>query len=114
MMQSLPELPPLALYVHFPWCLKKCPYCDFNSHPQRAGMDNAALHARYVQALLADIETCLPLAQGRRIISVFLGGGTPSLFAPELIAGFLRRARVIAQKFVFFSKRACISLSFVL
>ena len=95
MMPPLPELPPLALYVHFPWCLKKCPYCDFNSHPQRAGMDNAALHARYVQALLADIETCLPLAQGRRIISVFLGGGTPSLFAPELIAGFLHRARAL-------------------
>ncbi|MBR6976117.1 MAG: radical SAM family heme chaperone HemW, partial [Ottowia sp.] len=95
MMQQLPELPPLALYVHFPWCLKKCPYCDFNSHPQRAGIDNAALHARYVQALLADIESCLPLVQGRHIVSVFLGGGTPSLFAPELIADFLRRARAL-------------------
>ena len=88
----LQQLPPLALYVHFPWCLKKCPYCDFNSHPQRAGVDTAALHTRYVRALLTDIETCLPLVQERRIVSVFLGGGTPSLFAPELIALFLRGA----------------------
>lgn len=95
MMQQLHELPPLALYVHFPWCLKKCPYCDFNSHPQRADKNTAALHARYVQALLADIESCLPLVQGRRIISVFLGGGTPSLFAPELVADFLRRAHAL-------------------
>ena len=92
---QLTELPPLALYVHFPWCLKKCPYCDFNSHPQRADIDNTALHARYVQALLADIEACLPLVQGRRIMSVFLGGGTPSLFAPELIEQFLSRMRAM-------------------
>lgn len=95
MMRQLSELPPLALYVHFPWCLKKCPYCDFNSHPQRKNDDTTALHARYVQALLADIESCLPLVQGRRIVSIFLGGGTPSLLAPELMADFLRRVRAL-------------------
>ncbi len=90
---QLRELPPLALYVHFPWCLKKCPYCDFNSHPQRADQDNTAQQARYVQALLADIEACLPLVWGRHIISIFMGGGTPSLFCPEHIEQFLSTTR---------------------
>jgi oxygen-independent coproporphyrinogen-3 oxidase len=81
---QLAALPPLALYVHLPWCLKKCPYCDFNSHevaetPEgRAGLPEAA----YLDALQADLEATLPLVWGRRIVSVFIGGGTPSLFTP--------------------------------
>ncbi|MFT3777588.1 MAG: radical SAM family heme chaperone HemW [Ottowia sp.] len=82
---QLPALPPLALYVHLPWCLKKCPYCDFNSHERRAGTDAAAQQARYVEALLADLEASLPLVWGRQVHSVFIGGGTPSLFEPEMI-----------------------------
>lgn len=82
---QLPALPSLSLYVHLPWCLKKCPYCDFNSHERRAGVDAAAQQARYVEALLADLEASLPLIWGRQVISVFIGGGTPSLFEPELI-----------------------------
>ena len=74
-------LPPLSLYVHIPWCVKKCPYCDFNSHqaPQRVPEDE------YVDALLADLRQDAPWAGGRRIESVFFGGGTPSLFAPASI-----------------------------
>ena len=74
--------PPLALYVHLPWCVRKCPYCDFNSHT--AG-DNAP-RDRYIKALLADLENEIGRAQGRPIVSVFLGGGTPSLFPPADIA----------------------------
>ena len=85
-------LPPLSLYVHVPWCLKKCPYCDFNSHPQRGDVPEAA----YVDALLTDLEFALPSIWGRRVHTVFVGGGTPSLFAPasidRLLAGV--RARV--------------------
>ncbi|TLY53558.1 MAG: radical SAM protein, partial [Gammaproteobacteria bacterium] len=79
------SLPPLSLYVHIPWCVRKCPYCDFNSHnapgtlPQR----------EYVDALLADLDQDLPLAQGRMLQSIFFGGGTPSLFAPDEIARLL-------------------------
>jgi putative oxygen-independent coproporphyrinogen III oxidase len=85
-------LPPLALYVHIPWCLKKCPYCDFNSHERRGEIPEA----RYVDALLADLETALPSIWGRRVHTVFFGGGTPSLFAPESIDRILAgvRARV--------------------
>ena len=85
-------LPPLALYVHIPWCLKKCPYCDFNSHERRGEMPEA----RYVDALLADLELALPSIWGRRVHTVFFGGGTPSLFAPESIDRILAgvRARV--------------------
>jgi putative oxygen-independent coproporphyrinogen III oxidase len=85
-------LPPLALYVHIPWCLKKCPYCDFNSHERRGEIPEA----RYVDALLADLETALPAIWGRRVHTVFFGGGTPSLFAPEAIDRILAgvRARV--------------------
>ncbi|WP_347262037.1 radical SAM family heme chaperone HemW [Rudaea sp.] len=78
-------LPPLSLYIHIPWCVRKCPYCDFNSHnapdklPQR----------EYVDALLADLDRDLPLAQGRPLRSVFFGGGTPSLFSPDSIARIL-------------------------
>ncbi len=77
---QLASLPPLALYVHLPWCLKKCPYCDFNSHAVRG---EALPEARYLQALVADLESALPLVWGRPVHTVFIGGGTPSLFSPE-------------------------------
>ena len=70
--------PPLSVYVHLPWCLRKCPYCDFNSHEQASGVPEA----RYLDALRADLEAALPLVWGRHIHSVFIGGGTPSLFSP--------------------------------
>ena len=89
---SLAALPPLSLYVHLPWCLRKCPYCDFNSHemsaprlPSVAALLDAAIESRYLDALCADLEASLPLVWGRRIVSVFVGGGTPSLFSPEAI-----------------------------
>ncbi|MDZ7937425.1 MAG: radical SAM family heme chaperone HemW [Rhodoferax sp.] len=75
-------LPPLSLYVHLPWCLKKCPYCDFNSHEQTAG---GVQEQRYIDAVVADLEAALPLIWGRSIHSIFIGGGTPSLFSPEAI-----------------------------
>ncbi|HNJ82676.1 MAG: radical SAM family heme chaperone HemW [Piscinibacter sp.] len=80
----LAALPPLALYVHLPWCLKKCPYCDFNSHEWRDG--GTPPEARYLAALRADLEAALPFIWGRRVLSVFIGGGTPSLFSPDAIA----------------------------
>jgi oxygen-independent coproporphyrinogen-3 oxidase len=70
---------PLALYIHIPWCVKKCPYCDFNSHELGASLDNAAMYSAYVDALLADASAQVPWLQGRQISSVFIGGGTPSL-----------------------------------
>src|SRR5450755_4252129 len=82
-------LPPLALYIHIPWCLKKCPYCDFNSHERRGEVPEA----RYVAALMSDLESALPSIWGRRIVSVFLGGGTPSLFSPESIDTILAGVR---------------------
>ncbi len=97
---TLGALPPLALYVHLPWCLKKCPYCDFNSHEMQRSANGAAvldeaLQRRYTEALMADLEAALPLVWGRRVHSVFIGGGTPSLFTPEridaLIAGLRAR-----------------------
>jgi len=78
---SLAALPPLSLYVHLPWCLKKCPYCDFNSHEARGEVQQA----RYLDALCADLEAALPFIWGRRVHTIFIGGGTPSLFAPEAI-----------------------------
>ena len=79
---QLAALPPLSLYVHLPWCLKKCPYCDFNSHE----MNPAQMpEQRYLDALVADLEAALPLIWGRTIHSIFIGGGTPSLFSPEAI-----------------------------
>lgn len=78
---NLSALPPLSLYVHFPWCVRKCPYCDFNSHEMGAELPEA----EYLAALRADLERSLPLIWGRKIISVFIGGGTPSLIsAPGL------------------------------
>ena len=85
--------PPLALYVHMPWCVKKCPYCDFNSH----GLRGEPPYATYVQTLLDDLDADRRdfggALEGRTIVSVFFGGGTPSLFSPELIARFLDGAR---------------------
>jgi oxygen-independent coproporphyrinogen-3 oxidase len=85
-------LPPLALYVHIPWCLRKCPYCDFNSHEAKGDAPEAA----YVDALIADLEFALPSIWGRRVVTVFIGGGTPSLFSAKAIDTLLAgiRARV--------------------
>jgi putative oxygen-independent coproporphyrinogen III oxidase len=80
--------PPLSLYVHLPWCVRKCPYCDFNSHEGRGALPFDA----YVDALIADLEHDLPLVWGRTVHSVFFGGGTPSLFPPEFIDRFLQGA----------------------
>ncbi|MGO4263349.1 radical SAM family heme chaperone HemW [Lysobacter sp. TAB13] len=80
--------PPLSLYVHLPWCVRKCPYCDFNSHEGRGALPFDA----YVDALIADLEHDLPLVWGRTVHSVFFGGGTPSLFPPEFIERFLQGA----------------------
>ncbi|QWP76778.1 radical SAM family heme chaperone HemW [Lysobacter sp. K5869] len=80
--------PPLSLYVHLPWCVRKCPYCDFNSHEARGAPPFAA----YVDALIADLEHDLPLVWGRTVHSVFFGGGTPSLFPPDAIDQFLQAA----------------------
>lgn len=86
-------LPPLALYVHLPWCVKKCPYCDFNSH-ERSG---EIPHREYVDALVADLEGLLPSVWGRRVSSIFIGGGTPSLFPPEAIDRLLSDVRARLQ-----------------
>jgi len=83
--------PPLALYVHFPWCVAKCPYCDFNSHALR----DALPESTYIDALVMDMQIQAPRAAGRAISSVFMGGGTPSLFKPEAIGGLLERLRAI-------------------
>ena len=84
---SLSALPPLALYIHFPWCEKKCPYCDFNSHQIKnlTGSDNQAGfdEQRYINALIADLETELPNIWGRQVHSIFIGGGTPSLLSAQ-------------------------------
>ena len=92
---TLESLPPLALYVHIPWCVRKCPYCDFNSH-ERAG---DLPEKEYVEKLLADLEGLLPCVWGRRLVSVFIGGGTPSLFSPEAIDTLLSgvRARLVLE-----------------
>ena len=79
---QLTALPPLSLYIHLPWCLKKCPYCDFNSHEMRAA---DLPEQRYLDALMADLEASLPLIWGRTVHSIFIGGGTPSLFSPDAI-----------------------------
>ncbi|MDO4724754.1 MAG: radical SAM family heme chaperone HemW [Comamonadaceae bacterium] len=94
---QLQELPPLSLYLHLPWCLRKCPYCDFNSHAVRGAAPAAGLGAeqklRYLQALEADLDAALPLVWGRSVISIFMGGGTPSLFDAEHIDRLLASAR---------------------
>ena len=77
-MLNLKKNPPLSLYIHLPWCVKKCPYCDFNSH---AVKDNSFPEEKYINALISDLDTELPRIWGRNIVSVFIGGGTPSLFS---------------------------------
>ena len=79
---QLGALPPLSLYVHLPWCIRKCPYCDFNSHEMKA---QDMPEQRYIDALVADLEAALPLVWGRTIHSIFIGGGTPSLFSAQAI-----------------------------
>jgi putative oxygen-independent coproporphyrinogen III oxidase len=87
--------PPLALYIHLPWCLKKCPYCDFNSHAWRGQGHELppALEGRYLEALTADLEAALPRVWGRVVQTVFIGGGTPSLFSPDAIDRLLAMVR---------------------
>jgi len=87
---QLPALPPLALYVHLPWCLAKCPYCDFNSHEIGS---KVLPEQRYLAALRADLEAALPLVWGRPVVSVFIGGGTPSLFSPDGIDALVSSLR---------------------
>jgi oxygen-independent coproporphyrinogen-3 oxidase len=84
-----PQPPPLSLYVHVPWCARKCPYCDFNSHEVRGAIPEA----RYVAALARDLERAAPQLAGRRIETVFFGGGTPSLFSARAIAAILEAVR---------------------
>lgn len=102
---KLTALPPLSLYIHFPWCEKKCPYCDFNSHQVKDGVGDAELdakasrgfdEARYIKALITDLETELPRIWGRQVHSIFIGGGTPSLLSADGMNELLSaiRARV--------------------
>ena len=94
---SLRALPPLSLYVHMPWCVRKCPYCDFNSHEARGNL----AEDEYVQTLIADLELALPQVWGRRVYSIFFGGGTPSLFSARsidaLLAAFRARLELAAD-----------------
>ncbi|HMK13765.1 MAG TPA: radical SAM family heme chaperone HemW [Burkholderiales bacterium] len=87
----LRTLPPLALYIHIPWCVKKCPYCDFNSHEAHGTVPQQ----EYVEALVADVESALPQVWGRRVHSVFFGGGTPSIFQAESIDAILTSVRAL-------------------
>jgi oxygen-independent coproporphyrinogen-3 oxidase len=91
-MTRISTLPPLSLYVHLPWCVRKCPYCDFNSHTLRGDLAEPA----YIAALLRDLEYDLPRVYGRTVRTIFIGGGTPSLFSPEAIEQLLSgiRARI--------------------
>jgi oxygen-independent coproporphyrinogen-3 oxidase len=84
-------LPPLSLYIHIPWCVRKCPYCDFNSHEARGELPEAA----YVDALIRDLEMSLPLIWGRKVYSVFIGGGTPSLMSAQAIEKILSQVRML-------------------
>lgn len=88
---GLTNPPPLSLYIHIPWCVKKCPYCDFNSHALKDDIPEAA----YVAALIADLEQATPLVWGRKVHSVFFGGGTPSLFSAESIDKILTHVRML-------------------
>jgi oxygen-independent coproporphyrinogen-3 oxidase len=86
---ALKALPPLSLYVHIPWCVRKCPYCDFNSHELRSDLPER----EYVAALIADLDMALPSVWGRTVYTVFFGGGTPSVFRPESIAEIIAAVR---------------------
>lgn len=91
-MSVVPALPPpLSLYVHYPWCVRKCPYCDFNSHEARQQTPDRA----YADALIVDLEQALPLVWGKRVQSIFFGGGTPSLMDPDVLADLLARIRML-------------------
>ncbi|MFN0304599.1 MAG: radical SAM family heme chaperone HemW [Burkholderiales bacterium] len=105
---KLAALPPLALYIHLPWCVRKCPYCDFNSHalkpdpaiapppaplPRRERELSADIERAYINALIADLEQALPLVWGRRVQTIFFGGGTPSLFSATGIDAILAAVR---------------------
>ena len=81
--------PPLALYLHFPWCVRKCPYCDFNSHTLQGELPQET----YLAALLIDLDTQLPRVGSRPVVSVFLGGGTPSLFEPDALGRLFEKLR---------------------
>jgi len=90
-LSGLKNPPPLSLYIHIPWCVKKCPYCDFNSHESRTEIPEK----RYVAALIADLEQSVPRVYGRKIKTVFFGGGTPSLFSAEAINEILSAVRML-------------------
>ncbi len=96
---QLQGLPPLSLYIHLPWCLKKCPYCDFNSHEwsATAAPGQPLPEQPYLDALRADLQAALPLIWGRQIHTVFIGGGTPSLFSPEAIDRLLGDVRALTR-----------------
>jgi putative oxygen-independent coproporphyrinogen III oxidase len=96
---QLKGLPPLALYIHLPWCIKKCPYCDFNSHEwsARAQPGQPLPEQAYLDALRADLTASLPLIWGRSVHSIFIGGGTPSLFSPEAIDRLLADVRALVR-----------------
>lgn len=79
---------PLGLYIHFPWCIQKCPYCDFNSH-----VNNESLHKPYMETLAKDLGVIKPYILGREVESIFIGGGTPSLMPPDLLASFLEEVK---------------------
>ena len=83
---ALTRLPPLALYIHIPWCVRKCPYCDFNSHAAGPELPEEA----YVDALLTDLDLEMAAVQGRTLSSIFFGGGTPSLFSANALGRLLR------------------------
>ena len=89
-MLSFKSNPPLSLYIHLPWCIKKCPYCDFNSH---ATNQEVFPEDTYVDALISDLESELPRIWGRPIVSIFIGGGTPSLFSAEAIERLMAALR---------------------
>lgn len=83
-------LPPLALYLHIPWCVRKCPYCDFNSHEAHGAIPDRD----YVEALLHDLDSALPLIWGRKVYSIFIGGGTPSLLSGDALSYLLTQVRM--------------------
>jgi oxygen-independent coproporphyrinogen-3 oxidase len=87
---NLQTLPPLSLYIHIPWCVRKCPYCDFNSHEARSGLPEQA----YIDALLRDLELALPQVWGRKVYSIFIGGGTPSLLSGAALTRLLSEVRM--------------------
>ena len=88
---GLKNSPPLSLYIHIPWCVRKCPYCDFNSHESKQEIPEK----RYVQALISDLEQSVPRVYGRKIKTIFFGGGTPSLFSTDSINEILSAVRAL-------------------